>query len=456
MRSVAKRFPSLSLFFLIIGCGMILGQEVPKNVTPFVALGYDLVIEIYRDPVIIDNQLVDKGPVSERRIIQTPVGSGTVISKEGLILTNYHVYNVSGYEYDAQNNIYVTYAPASKDMLVYILEDNNPLKEPVLKYVATPLTLHTVLDVCVLKIIADANTGQALSGKEFEYVKLGNPYDIQLNKELTVLGYPGKGGKTITITGGKFLGYTIGVSNVIDGSIKTDATMAGGNSGGTALYKKKLIGMPTRGSSKLEKGFDFGYIHPVSWANAPFSYAILKYKEKIPDFDEDWVINDYNTAVGKKHIYIGGKVYSAQSYSTVADATVLIYRKDRTFEQIVALIQEKQNVYTILNIQRLYKQGKSLEDIAAYFNVTVEQVQEILNTQIILESLSADFQKEYNGEFFYDTNTTDDEGFFFMAVPRGKNLSFYVEREGFRQLKKDINSGSGLYQDLGKIDIFEY
>ncbi len=435
---------------------LLAAQEIPKDVTPYVALGYELVVEYYAQPVIADGKLVDKGPVTQRKFLKTTLGSGTIVSKEGLVLTNFHVYNIFEREYDAEQNVYVEIKPASKDMLVYQLTDNDPLKEPVLKYIATPLAFDQNLDICLLQIVADAETGQALEHPNFTYVQLGNPFDIPLNSTLTILGYPGKGGQTITITDGKFLGYTKGVSNAIDGSIKTDATMAGGNSGGTALYKKKQIGLPTRGSSKQEKGFDFGYIHPVVWAAGPFSYAKMKYGTKIPPMDEKWFQSDYNVDITKTNTYVGGKLYSAQTYGTIEEGVVLLYRTDRTLDDIVNLIKEEDDIRTIFRIQSLYQKGVSAEQIAQAYETGVEQIQKILQIKISEASLSPDLIKKLNGEFFYSVASSDSKGFFFVNVPKNRTFNLYVQKEGYRNLKKQVTIGGDLFQNLGKLNLIQY
>ncbi len=447
------------LFLLLIWLFMTLylaAQEIPKDVTPYVALGYELVVEYYTKPVIAEGKLVDKGPVTQRKFLKTTIGSGTIVSKDGLVLTNFHVYNVFERQYDAAQNVYVEIKPASRNMLVYQLIDNDPLKEPVLKYIAAPLAFDKTLDFCLLQIIADAGTGQALEHPKFSYVELGNPFKIPLNSTLTTLGYPGKGGETITISGGQFLGFTKGVENAIDGSIKTNATIAGGNSGGSAVYKKKLIGVPTRVSLKEDKGFDFGYIHPIVWAAGPFALAKMKYGVKIPRMDEKWFQSDYNVDITKTNTYVGGKLYSAQSYSAIDNGTVLLYRTDRTLKDIVNLINEEDQIRTIFTIQSLYQKGASVEQIAQAYGVGVDQIQKILQIKITDASLSPDLLKKLNGEFFFTVSSSDSKGFFFASIPKNRSYNLFVQKDGYRNLTKQVTIGRSLYQDIGKINIIQY
>jgi hypothetical protein len=81
-------------------------------------------------------------------------------------------------------------------------------------------------------------------------VPLGDSDQVQLGDPVRILGYPGIGGDTITFTAGSVAGFA-GEDGVGDRAwIKTDATVAGGNSGGTALDADgRLVGVPTRGGT---------------------------------------------------------------------------------------------------------------------------------------------------------------------------------------------------------------
>jgi hypothetical protein len=85
---------------------------------------------------------------------------------------------------------------------------------------------------------------------DLPYVELGDSDQIEIGTKLRILGYPGIGGETITFTEGAVSGFT--QERGVEGRawIKTDATIAGGNSGGMAVNPSgKLIGVPTRASS---------------------------------------------------------------------------------------------------------------------------------------------------------------------------------------------------------------
>ena len=71
---------------------------------------------------------------------------------------------------------------------------------------------------------------------------------------ITIIGYPGIGGATITLTKGEVSGFTAESAYGNRAFVKTSATIAGGNSGGLAANAVgEIIGIPTQvGSGNLE------------------------------------------------------------------------------------------------------------------------------------------------------------------------------------------------------------
>jgi hypothetical protein len=68
-----------------------------------------------------------------------------------------------------------------------------------------------------------------------------------IGDNIRVLGYPEIGGETITFTNGSVSGFTAQAGIGDRALIKTDATIAGGNSGGAAVNADgELIGIPTK------------------------------------------------------------------------------------------------------------------------------------------------------------------------------------------------------------------
>ena len=83
------------------------------------------------------------------------------------------------------------------------------------------------------------------------FIEVGNSDTLQLGDRLSIFGFPGIGGETVTYTAGNVSGFT-GDPSVSQRRawIKTDATIAGGNSGGTAVNEQgQLIGIPTQAAA---------------------------------------------------------------------------------------------------------------------------------------------------------------------------------------------------------------
>jgi len=170
-------------------------------------------------------------------------GSGTFITKDGLILTNAHVVlSDENFKVDM-----LTIAPT-------VSADEKP--QP--SYIAKVVQADASLDLAILKIASDLN-GNPVDPKtlNFPAVKLGDSDSLTLGDKLTILGYPGIGGDTITLTSGEVAGFTgeTGIGN--RAFIKTSATIAGGNSGGLAANDAgELVGITTQ----LGSGSDTGIV----------------------------------------------------------------------------------------------------------------------------------------------------------------------------------------------------
>jgi S1-C subfamily serine protease len=176
-------------------------------------------------------------------------GSGSIISADGLILTNAHVVDDRYGEYT--------------DLGVAVLENTDD--PPRLMYLAQIAAVDYSLDLAVIRIVSDL-AGNPVS-PTLPFVQLGNSDTVEIGDSLQILGYPGIGGETITFTEGAVSGFTSDRSVEGRAWIKTDATIAGGNSGGLgANAVGELIGVPTRASSGAEGG-DIVDCRPVADTN---------------------------------------------------------------------------------------------------------------------------------------------------------------------------------------------
>jgi S1-C subfamily serine protease len=117
-------------------------------------------------------------------------GSGTLISADGLILTNGHVI-------DNRKNEYQTLQVA-----LTVVAD----QPPDVKYTAEVQTVDYAIDLAVIKITKTIE-GDAVHDT-FPFVKVGDSDKVNIGDDLQILGYPGIGGATITFTRGSVSGFT--------------------------------------------------------------------------------------------------------------------------------------------------------------------------------------------------------------------------------------------------------
>lgn len=175
-----------------------------------------------------------------------PRGSAVVVRKDGLVATNFHVV-----ARDKTQRIY-------EDLfLTFALEPGVAATSAPRRYRLKPLLLNQERDLALLRILSE-------DGKElptFQAIELGDAQKLELLDEIAIIGFPEKGGTTVTVNTGVVEG-----KDSLDAWIKTDARLIHGNSGGAAVNGEgKLIGIPTRVvvDSDGEKSYGaVGYLRP--------------------------------------------------------------------------------------------------------------------------------------------------------------------------------------------------
>ena len=157
-------------------------------------------------------------------------GSGTVLTRDGLILTNAHV--VMG-----------------ADALIISLISRTD-RPPIPTYYAEATEVNNVLDLALIQITTDLDGNPVeRAGLRLPRVPRGDSDTLDLGQEIHVFGYPGVGGQTLTFTEGAVSGFEsedLGSGDLERVWIKTDAEIGPGNSGGTAVNESGLlVGIPT-------------------------------------------------------------------------------------------------------------------------------------------------------------------------------------------------------------------
>ncbi len=185
-------------------------------------------------------------------------GSGTIVSPDGFILTNFHVIGDidTGYA-DEWHAIGVT-DPAAPD------------RPPEHRYWARYVAGEPLYDLAILQILENADESPIAPGTVFPFLQVGDSNTVYPGDPVFVFGYPGISGSTITFTQGSISGF-LGEDLTTGGKqwIKTDAKLARGNSGGTAVDENGiLIGIPTLRYQTEDGGYIEAqdYLRPVALA----------------------------------------------------------------------------------------------------------------------------------------------------------------------------------------------
>lgn len=180
-------------------------------------------------------------------------GSGSVVTPDGLILTNAHVVRPRAPGRAVAEGA-VPGTPNPDRLVISVLQDTNA--PPVRTYLAEVRTVEGYLDLAVLEI-TETIDGRPVDALDLNFVELGDSDDLQRFDRVRVLGYPGIGGGGLIATEGTVSGFDTEPRDPSLGRvwIQTDAALNPGNSGGMALDDEgRLIGVPTRAGAIVEAG----------------------------------------------------------------------------------------------------------------------------------------------------------------------------------------------------------
>ena len=179
---------------------------------------------------IVDGALTEETIRSVVQVVQIDslgpcsYGSGTVVGDGLTVLTNYHVIEADRDCPQARIEVWTVDA----------LDER-----PKSTHRATVLRIDEAADLAILTLVP-------ISGGSTQLKPIPIKTSVSVGEEIFVIGFPGIGGSSITVSKGVVGGFTkeFGIS-----WIKTDASISGGNSGGAALNTRgELVGVPTRAS----------------------------------------------------------------------------------------------------------------------------------------------------------------------------------------------------------------
>jgi S1-C subfamily serine protease len=187
-------------------------------------------------------------------------GSGTLVTPDGLVLTNAHVVADHG-------------GRSVEEVVLAMTLD--PSRAPVEMFRGRVLRSDARLDLALVQI-ERGFYGQPLpDGFRFPAVSLGDDGALGLGDALWVVGYPGTGGQRSRPSLTCVQGVLSGFEELDYGlTLKTDAAFQSGNSGGAALNARgELVAVPT---AIMENEFyeALGYMHPLGLLPAEWRVEI--------------------------------------------------------------------------------------------------------------------------------------------------------------------------------------
>lgn len=209
------------------------------------------------------------------------LGSATLITRHGHILTNHHVIQ-SYYDEDG-----------IADAFQVCFTETEAPESPACTGTASLIDYNESMDLALLKINSKDILNKSIDFSGYlEYDNNANP---GIGDDITTIGYPVVGGVSITYSTGKISGFSL--ENNIN-YIKTDAHISSGNSGGTVTDEDgNFIGVPTftRGGYS---GDSLGFVVPVSvavdWIDDSKSKSPLSDNDDARDALRDLMLSYYN------------------------------------------------------------------------------------------------------------------------------------------------------------------
>jgi S1-C subfamily serine protease len=218
---VASLLAGLGLPLLGLRTGQAQGDQPPP---PLVELNEEL---IKRATVFVMQTYQE----NDQAIISC-VGSGTLVSADGLVLTNAHVALSSDVCHSDRIVIAIT------------VRLDQP---PIPTYTAEVVDSSRGEDLAILRVNGYLD-GRAIEPHTLQlpFVELGDSQAVKLDDTITVVGYPNFGNEPVGVARGTVSGFTAEARAGDQAWIRTKATIAGTASGGGAYNRSgELIGIPT-------------------------------------------------------------------------------------------------------------------------------------------------------------------------------------------------------------------